>query len=281
MRGIINSGRIPGGSVLRLAEVEGGYEPRQFSTWCPMVLAGIRALPATIEDRSIPVYMERRRPGDTAIVKVSKADKAAFKELRRKAARWALDHIDALHDADPELPAGLNDRACDNWRPLLSIAERVGGSWPWRAHSAAIMLAEADAASAAGSLSLELLNDVRTVAYATFGEPPRGDFGALLPPRRDDLRPRYVLATDTLTAALEAMTDRPWASYRRTGKPITGYAVSKMLKDFRIAPDCFRPPKQQDRQAKPVRGYRLGPLEEAFERYLSPVAADPEEGEEE
>jgi putative DNA primase/helicase len=38
----------------------------------------------------------------------------------------------------------LHDRAADNWRPLLAIADAAGGAWPERARKAALTLAAAD-----------------------------------------------------------------------------------------------------------------------------------------
>ena len=42
-----------------------------------------------------------------------------------------------LAEADPDVPDELHDRAADNWRPLLDIANAVGGDWPERARAAA------------------------------------------------------------------------------------------------------------------------------------------------
>ena len=38
------------------------------------------------------------------------------------------------------VPDGLNDRAADNWEPLLAVADRAGGDWPERARKAAVAL---------------------------------------------------------------------------------------------------------------------------------------------
>ena len=40
------------------------------------------------------------------------------------------DHASELREADPVVPPELHDRAADNWRPLLAIADLVGGEWP-------------------------------------------------------------------------------------------------------------------------------------------------------
>ena len=52
-----------------------------------------------------------------------------------------LDNVDAIVTATVERPDGLDDRAWNNWRPLLMIATVAGGDWPHRAAQAAIALA--------------------------------------------------------------------------------------------------------------------------------------------
>jgi hypothetical protein len=51
-----------------------------------------------------------------------------------------MDHVSALTAADPEVPESLNDRAADNWRPLLAIADTIGGPWPSEARAATLAL---------------------------------------------------------------------------------------------------------------------------------------------
>jgi len=46
----------------------------------------------------------------------------------------------ALSRAAIAVPRALNDRAADNWRPLLAIAEAAGGEWPALAHRAAVAI---------------------------------------------------------------------------------------------------------------------------------------------
>jgi len=57
------------------------------------------------------------------------------------------------------IPDGLNDRAADNWRLLLVIAEAVGGEWPSLAREAAVLLSGfgvRDDSSDAGCLLADL-----------------------------------------------------------------------------------------------------------------------------
>jgi putative DNA primase/helicase len=66
LRGLMNSGFSRAGARLikNVPSAEGGFEPREFSSWCPMVLAGIGNLPDTVADRSIIVTMMRKRPDE-------------------------------------------------------------------------------------------------------------------------------------------------------------------------------------------------------------------------
>ncbi len=64
--------------------------------------------------------------------------------------------------ADPEMPVLSDDRAADNWRPLLTLAEAAGAPWAARAKvEAAVDISgrrEDDEQS-----PLALLRDTRTV----------------------------------------------------------------------------------------------------------------------
>ena len=62
-------------------------------------------------------------------------------DLFQHSPRLAQDLGDDLAFAEPSIPSALGDRAADNWRPLLAIADAVGGHWPETARQAAIVLA--------------------------------------------------------------------------------------------------------------------------------------------
>ena len=42
----------------------GGYEEREFSTWAPNWIAGIKKIPDTVEDRSVVLRLKRKLPGE-------------------------------------------------------------------------------------------------------------------------------------------------------------------------------------------------------------------------
>ena len=102
----------------------------EYSVYAAIAIAAIGgALPATLEDRSIIVRMRRKRPEET-LEKFRKDRTNDLTELARKACRWGLDNDAALRAADPEIPEGLSDRAADNVRFLLAIADIARGGWP-------------------------------------------------------------------------------------------------------------------------------------------------------
>jgi Protein of unknown function (DUF3631) len=122
LRGILNSGHTKAAANM-IRNVD--HKPRRFSTWAPKAIATIGTLADTLEDRAVVVRLQRKPPGAT-VERLGRRDNADFAALRSQAARWAADNFNKLADPDPKMP-DLND--C-NWRPLLAIADLVGGTWP-------------------------------------------------------------------------------------------------------------------------------------------------------
>jgi putative DNA primase/helicase len=238
LRSVVNAGHQRNGAVIRTGGDD--HEPRKFSVFAPLVIAAIRHLPGTIEDRSIKIPMRRRRPDEkVASLRLDRASK--FDELARRAARWAKDTADALGAADPAMPATIYNRAADNWRPLLAMAELAGGEWPDRSRNAAIELSGTGDDNA--STGVLLLGDIRELFYK---DPPR-----------------EVLFTNEILDALQQDENRPWPEWKN-GKPITGRQLADLLKPYKIKPQTVR------RGAKTDKGYRLDWFEDAFARYLPP-----------
>jgi len=142
-----------------------------------------------------------------------------------------------LRDADPTIPDALHDRAADNWRSLLAIADAAGGEWPEGARRAALKLGEAEEDADFG---VQLLADVRAV------------FEALDTDR---------LASKVLIAELTQMSERPWLAFDR-GKPITVRQLARLLKPFDVGSRQLRIEGQN------VHGYSCEDFEDAFSRYL-------------
>jgi hypothetical protein len=247
LRGILNSGHTKTAAyVIRTVEVAGDHKPRRFSTWAPKAIATIRKLADTLEDRAIIVLLQRKPPG-AQVERLRRRDNDEFAKLRSQAARWAADNSGHLVDPDPQMPAELNDRAADNWRPLLAIADLAGGSWPALARPAALKLSGESQDSALG---VELLRDIREA----FG----GD---------------TVIRSVDLVTKLSADPERPWAEYNH-GKPITQRQVARLLDAFHIISCTVHPLSLPH-----GKGYRRVDFEEAWEAYCpgqNVPAADPD-----
>jgi hypothetical protein len=251
IRGVVNSSHCRADAqVIRNVPVADGYEPRVFSTWAPMALAYIKHVDDQIRDRSVIITMQRKAP-DQVVAQLRLDQDQGFGALARKAARWASDHFDALRRADPEVPCDLNDRAADNWRCLLAIAELAGGIWHDRARAAAVALStDADAEDTIG---VELLCDLR------------GVFDALGADR---------LLSSTIVAKLAEMEGRPWAEFGRSGKPLTTHQLAWLLKPFKVSPGSVRP----DVPGDGTKGYKRESLVDLWDRYFQVgTSAQPKE----
>lgn len=255
LRGLLNSGHMKSAAWL-IRTVGDDYDPRKFHTWCPKAIAAIGRLPRTLEDRSIQIRMRRQCASDagyrTERLRQDRVD-GWHLSLRQRAARWADDHLDELREADPEVPRLLPDRPADCWRPLLAIADVAGGDWPQRARQAAEAMS-GDAFNDDQEPGVELLRDLHALLCPS--PEASGGLPALVPVAQG------LLATADLVKALTALPDRPWSTWRGD-KPITPFALSKLLKPLSVNPTGpFRVGTEL------VRGYRLEAFEDAFTRYL-------------
>lgn len=237
LRGVLNSGHTRVMAFV-IRTVGDDHDAAMFSTWAPVAVALIGRLPATLEDRSVIINMRRRLPGE-AVERLRLDRIAELEPLRRRAARWAADHMAELGSMDPDMPDLGSDRAVDNWRPLLAIADVAGCEWPALARQAARTLQGA-AGSDDGSVAALLLSDLRDL-FAEQGSDR--------------------LASESIVAALGAMEDRPWPEWR-DGRPITTRQVARLLKPFGVHPLKYRV------GAETARGYRREDLSDAFSRYL-------------
>jgi putative DNA primase/helicase len=245
MAGILNSGQNRAAAYV-LRNTGDDYEPRKFSTWAPKAIALIKDLPATLEDRSILVQMRRRLPHEP--IEKFRLDRVErFVDFRRKLVRWAADNEGIVAQVDPELPTSLNDRAADNWRPLMAIAEILGDDFPKLASAAALQLA----VSSEPEESHEhlLLGDIRKIFR--------------------EIRQTRI-ATEELVERLNTIEESPWGGYLE-GRGINPRIVAKKLKIYRVRPG---PVWIGSSSGKAKRGYHLSDFADAFDRYLPPLKPD-------
>ena len=242
LKGILNSGHSRAmGYVVRLVGED--HEPRQFATFAPLAIAAIGKLPGTIEDRSITIPMHRKT-GDEPIERLRMDRTADLHRLARMAARWAQDNQEALADADPHTPDALHDRATDNWRHLLAIADLAGGEWAERARAVAVTMS-GNHEGEDTSVGVTLLTDL----------------AALFADRNTDR-----LSSVTICEALADMEDRPWPEWSK-GKPITPRQLAKLLNPFGVRPKQIRIGEQTKK------GYMKEWFNDAFARY-TPIQSE-------
>jgi hypothetical protein len=232
VRGILNAG-FTRETAFVLRCVGENYEPKAFNVFGPKLFAGIGKLPGTLADRSIIVPMRRKQPGD-AVERFRGFD---GEELRRKCVRWVKDNEAQLADADPSVPDALNDRAADLWRPLLAIADLVGGEWPAVARRAAVELS-ADAED--DSQTVKLLAACR--AYFT-------------------QHPVDRALTKDLLAFLNAQEEEAWNTFNH-GDGMNARQLANRLNAYSIASRTIRDGTER------AKGYHAEDFADAFARYL-------------
>ena len=155
LHALLNEGHIQGGSVVRVLGTE--LELREFSIFSPVAFCRNGRLPDDLEQRSIVIEMQRRRP-DEPLAELREDRAQVLHDLARQCSRWGEDHSGTVADIDPDMGALIN-READNWRPLYQIADVIGGDWPARARQAAMMLRPSESESTGPML----LSDIRSV----------------------------------------------------------------------------------------------------------------------
>jgi hypothetical protein len=157
--------------------------------------------------------------------------------------RWTADNTEAIAATEPEMPAGLYNRAADNWRPLLAIAAVAGSDWLARGHRAALQGVGADVDE--GSRLELLLGDIRDVFDKLVSDKDR-------------------ISSAHLIEGLVEIVPRPWAEYGRSGKPLTQNKLARLLKPLGIKPQVVRIGTETPS------GYYRHQFDEAWDRFLSP-----------
>lgn len=241
LRSLINAGFQRNRPAIRC--VGPNNDVKKFPTFAMAALAGIGELPDTVTDRSVVIRMRRRAPGENAAPYRLTRDHTALRALGDQVGAWVKTQHAALHTLVPAMP--VEDRAADLWEPLITLADVVGGTWPERARTAAVVLSrESDADAGEATLGIRMLADCREI----FTTGP------------------IEVTSEELAAQLRAVTDAPWDAFALTPR-----AMAHRLKPYGIAPRQIRP-SGGGREEKQVRGYRAADFIDAFARYLPPPA---------
>ncbi len=245
LRGLLNAGHQRNRPTIRWDNNTRSLE--KIPTFAMAALAGIGAMPDTIEDRAVVIRMRRRAPGETVAPYRHRRDRPGLTTLAGELADWLGGHLGELETAVPVMP--LEDRAADTWEPLIAVADLAGADWPTRARQAAVMLTTERDEATATSDRIRLLTDCRTA----FGQ-------------------ATAIPTTVLLERLKADPEAPWSEYQAGG--LTSMKLGALLREYDIRSTTIR--FAGIGQAK---GYHRPDFTDAWNRYCPapehPAAAEP------
>jgi hypothetical protein len=233
LRGLLNAGHQRNRPAKRYDAATNTVE--SIPTFAMAALAGIGAMPDTIEDRAVVIRMRRRAPGETAAPYRHRRDRPGLRRLAELLAHWLRADLAVLENAEPHMP--VEDRAADTWEPLIAVAEHAGSHWPARARTAVLTLTAEANDDSDSTPGVRLLTDCR----ALFSD-------------------HVAMPTAQLLARLNADPEAPWRSYGHNG--LTAHKLGAMLREYNIASCNIRFPDGS--QAK---GYQRDSFTDAWSRY--------------
>ena len=238
LRSLFNSGHRRGGSINRFV----GGRPQRYRTFAPLAVAAIGMLPLPLLHRSVVINMQR---SSAQLRRLDEAD-PVFHLAREGISKWAANCTLA---PDPEMPPALRNRAADNWRVLLSIADDLGHGEA--ARSAAVTLCANRPDEDPG---VTLLRDIRTVFQA---------------------RGVDRITSLALVEALLGLDDGLWNEWRgpsddRQPRKLTQGELSRLLRPFGIRPKTIWPVRRRLGD-KSSRGYLRSQFEAAWGSYCPPA----------
>ena len=247
---LINDGFEPGGAAWRV----GGEKNERldiFRVFTPVALSGIGRLPAATEDRCLRIVLVRKPAGRTT-ARLTKAKKKHLRSLAPEILRWTQDSRKVLvQNLEPDFPAGIeNDREEDLWRPLLAIADTIGGEVPDLARRAMLELIGVGHEQSVGE---ELMTAICTLVEEELVVHPKANQIAL---------PRLV--------GLVNGVEGSW-SEERGGLGCDSRWLSKQLKSFSLPSKPVRDPIYSESAA---RGYEVYELLAVSKRYRAGVEGD-------
>ncbi|MCO1582036.1 DUF3631 domain-containing protein, partial [Crossiella sp. SN42] len=240
LRGLLNAGHQRNRPAKRYDAASGVVE--SIPTFAMAALAGIGAMPDTIEDRAVVIRMRRRAPGETVAPYRHRRDRPQLQRIARQLREWLRADLKTLEEAVPEMP--VEDRAADTWEPLIIVADHAGGDWPERGRAAVLALTAESSDNDKGSLGIRLLKDCRTA------------FG-----------PHFALPTAALLGRLNGDLEAPWAEMGNNG--LTAAKLGKMLAEYGISSGNVR-----FEDGTQLKGYEKAKFTDAWARYCPlPLAA--------
>lgn len=167
---IANAGYRHGGKVYRLR----GGELESYSVFAPKVFAGIARenLPvsgATL-DRCVQISLERATQGEAITPFNPDVLAERLARLRERIEGWAAGSVGRLRRAVPDMPALPTTRAVEIWKPLVAVADELGGEWTTSVRSWSTAIEGQK--EAAPDPNVRLIQDVHAVLVAWMEDNP-------------------------------------------------------------------------------------------------------------
>jgi Protein of unknown function (DUF3631) len=249
LRAFLNSGHRYDG---RFTRVINGKEV-SFSTFAPVALAVIGRLPSLpFLSRSIVIRMERK-PANTELEEFDLNMEPGLARMCQTVYEATFAWTQKVQfDPNPKMPDELRNRARNNWRALLAVADAQGPGWGKRARNAALALS----AGRHEDPGILLLRDIHKCFEAS---------------------PADRLSTVALLAALIALEDT-WAEWRGPKKnqpphPLTPGDLAQLLDLFEISSRTVWPrgPRAAGESAK---GFYRGQFKRAWAAYCDITDTD-------
>ena len=240
LRGLLNAGHQRNRPAKRYDVATNRVE--SIPTFAMAALAGIGAMPDTIEDRAVVIRMRRRAPNETVAPYRHRRDRPSLRRLAEQLTKWSRADLPALEVAEPDMP--VEDRAADTWEPLVVVADHAGAHWPDRSRAAVLVLTTEANDSGEVSTRIRLLTDCRSA----FGD-------------------HDAIPTTVLLERLKSDPEAPWADYGPAG--LTAMKLGVLLREYGIRSATIRFPTLG--QAK---GYHRADFTDTWNRYCPHTDSD-------
>lgn len=214
-----------------------GGKPQTFDTFGYKTIAAIEILPTTVTDRSIVIPLMRKLVEEEVVhYAPSRNDNAVA--LRSQIAAFVADAKPQVKSATATAPLLNNDRAMQNWQPLMAIASCGGSKWVENAREAAIALTPSD--DDVPSVLEELVRDL-AVVFRKAAAP--------------------YLSSMSIVESLNANPDLPWATYR-DGRALGIHDFARLMKRLKL-----RSTQKQVSKGTVIHVYFYADLSDLFARY--------------
>lgn len=210
---------------------------KSYKVFAMMAIAAINTLPDTIMDRGIKIGMRRKLAHEKTLPLRERVYKNKFDLIRSKCRKLMLEIGTPAGEKIIEDISGLNDRACDVWEGMISIADLLGDKE--RVVKAAIKLSH-DTSTDSESIKNILLKDILHIFQKySFCD----------------------VSSANLIEELVSIEASPWSEISK-GKPLTPHKLAFLLKEYKIS--TF----QKNECGKNVNHYGYSSFLDTFERYI-------------